>query len=83
MAGLLVYCLPLLFPQGISNGRKIALFLVGLAILAAIVLIFVSQRGGVCPNCGNRWYSNPVAIGARIYEGIFRCPRYGTMIDMQ
>ncbi len=82
VAGLLVFCLPLLFPQAIPNEGKLVLFLVGLAILAATVLIFVSQRGGVrCPNCGKRWYGNPVAIGARTHEGIFRCPHCGTMID--
>ena len=83
-AGLLAFCLPLLFPQGIPNGGKLALLLVGLAILAASVLIFASQRGGVrCPNCGARWGGNPFGMAARTHEGIFRCPRCGTMIDMR
>ena len=43
-AGLLVFCLPLLFPQGIPNGGKLALLLVGLAILAMVRRCF--------PACG-------------------------------
>ena len=83
-AGLLVCGLRRVLPQGIPNGGKLALLLVGLAILAASVLIFASQRGGVrCPNCGARWGGNPFGMAARTHEGIFRCPRCGTMIDMR
>ncbi len=82
--GLLVFCLPLLLPRRIPNGVKLALFLIGLAILAGSVLVLASRRGGVhCPNCGKRWYGNPVGMAARAHEGIFRCPNCGTMIDMK
>lgn len=49
--GVIVFCLPLLLPRSVPNGGKIALFLVGLGILAVVLLTFASQRGGVrCPN---------------------------------
>ena len=82
--GVLAFCLPFLLPQSLPKEGKLTLLLLGLAILAASVLIFASQRGGVrCPNCGARWGGNPFGMAARTHEGIFRCPRCGTMIDMR
>ena len=83
-AGVLVFCLPLLLPQSLPNGGKLALFLLGLAILAAVLLAFASRRGGVrCPNCGTRWGGNSFGMAARTHEGIFRCPHCGAMIPMK
>ena len=84
--GVIVFCLPLLLPRSVPNGGKIALFLVGLGILAVVLLTFASQRGGVrCPNCGARWSGGyrGMGIAKHTSEGIFRCPRCGTMIDMK
>lgn len=36
--GVIVFCLPLLLPRSVPNGGKIALFLVGLGILAVVLL---------------------------------------------
>lgn len=74
----------LLLLQSLPNEGKLALFLLGLAILAAVLLAFASRRGGVrCPNCGTRWGGNSFGMAARTHEGIFRCPHCGAMIPMK